>query len=385
MKRIVLTFAILFAASVGWCADAVTVLDSVGNPLGKLPVVPRGDETLVPVGFLARIAAWPADQMEGHCVFTVPGGSVALRRGNPFARSNRNFVQLRALPEEWDGSLWVPLRSLPDLFPGLLSLDTRYNLIRVYSIKPAPSPRDSTGVLPSGGESRWRLRRVIIDPGHGGKDPGAKGLNGLVEKEVALDIARRLQILLESRSIAADLTRSHDEFLSLHDRTRFANERQGDLFVSIHCNSARDSSIRGTESYFLKPARTRQAVDAAMRENSVVKLEDNTGTYQDLTEENYILLTMATSQYLKDSELWAVQTLRELRSGGGLEARGVDQAGFYVLMGASMPAVLVECGYLSSPDDAWVLASDRGRQKIADALLASILKLKQSMEASASR
>ncbi|MBU1983249.1 N-acetylmuramoyl-L-alanine amidase, partial [bacterium] len=345
----------------------------------------RGDEQLMPLNTLAHKAEWVLEMTRDAYIVTYPAGSVTFRRGNPFVGVEGGFVQLRLSPQEWDGALWFPLSDLTAVFGPDVMHDPRKNLIEIRTAYMEPSAPE---VPPAGLEEatpQWTLQTVIVDPGHGGKDPGATGLHGLKEKQISLDVALKLARMLEGRGIAARLTRVDDRFVSLRERARFANDERGDLFVSIHCNSNPDSTIRGVETYFLKPARTERAMRAAMRENSVVRLENGGTDYPELTEENFILLTMATSQYLKDSEAWAAHLLKETSQTSGSEPRGVDQAGFYVLMGVSMPSVLVECGYLTNPEDAAVLDSDQGRQKVAMGIMNSIMAMKNSMEMSASR
>ena len=376
---------VLLAAPAAWCVDAIALSDTSGQALGILPVVAQGDERLVPLASLVRAANWTLDQEASVHRVTSPSGCAELQAGNPFAKLPNGFVQLRMAPSEWDGSLWVPVVNLRDLFGSEVEVDLRRGGMRVH-VLPVPEPVvEAEPVSPDTTVQQWTLNTVIVDPGHGGKDPGCVGPQGLEEKTVTLDIARRLASLLRSRGLQVKLTRNSDEFVPLHTRTSYANQCRGDLFLSIHCNSWRDPQVRGVQTYFLKPARSERAVDAALRENSVVKLEDGSVPYQDLTEENYILLTMAISQYIRDSEQWAGQVLHEAAQATETESRGVDQAGFYVLMGATMPAVLVECGYLSNPDDAAFLTSDSGRQEMAEALCNSIMKVKQTLEANASR
>ncbi len=384
MRVFILAILIVSCTVTMALADSYVLTDANGGPLGRLPYMPRGDEGIVPLSMLAKKAGWDISEQGKDIVVHSPGYSVTVRRGNPFAISNGRFVQLKLLPEEWDGSVWLPANDLTSLFGDAVSRDaiTGSMQIRVSTASekeglPATSPQKSS--------KSWTLKQVIIDAGHGGKDPGAKGLYDLEEKTVTLDIAKRLAGMLKDEGIASRMTRTEDRFLELHERTKFANENQGDLFVSIHCNSFHNPNVGGFETYFLKPAKSERAVEAATRENSVVKLESGSGEYQDLTEENHILLTMATSQYMKDSEVWAANAIKHLGEKTGLEVRGVDQAGFYVLMGASMPAILVECGYLSNPDDAKLLATERGRQQIAVALLESVKKMKVQLESSASR
>lgn len=379
MRLRILIAWVLFAVSTAWSAEPISLVDSTGRLLGMLPVTPRGNERVVPLYTLAKAAAWDLTSANGEHTVQWPGHTVSLRRGNPFAATDHGHVQLRLAPEEWDGSLWIPLSNLRDLFDDDTELNLRQTVLKMR-IAPRPPEHDNVAQSPA-----WTLQTVILDPGHGGKDPGCLGLMELEEKAVTLDIARRLAALLKANGLNVHLTRSDDRFVSLRERTRFANDMRGDLFLSIHCDSYDKPDVRGVETYFLKPARTKRAVEAALRENSVVKLEENAERYQDLTEQNYILLTMATSQYIKDSEAWAAHALGALAAASGSVSRGVDQAGFYVLMGAAMPAVLVECGYLSNSDDALLLATEHGRQKIAEGLSHSVELIKQQLEASASR
>ena len=354
----------------------MSLVDVRGDTVGRVPFMDRGQERMIPLGMVSEKAGWQFEQFGDKFVFMLPDWAVTLHRGNSFAAVNDRFVQLSMAPEEWDGSVWIPASNLIHLFDDRAIADLSTGTITVYRLNHTPSVNTA---------EPWQLGTVIIDAGHGGKDPGAAGLFGLVEKTVTLDISRRLARQLENHGIKVAMTRDQDVFLPLHDRTSLANSQRGDLFLSIHCNSLKSPSPQGIETYFLKPARTERAVEAALRENEVVKLEEDVNSYQDLNENNFILLTMATSQYMKDSELWASLAQHEVSENTQLVARGVDQAGFYVLMGASMPAVLFECGYLSNPEDAKLLSSERGRQKIAEGLAESILKIKVALEASASR
>lgn len=384
---IFLLLACCFTAS--YAIDTVLLTDESGSPLGNLPFLKRGEEQLIPSALLTRKANWQREREANEEIITAPGSITVLRRGNPFAQVNDSHVQLRVAPEEWDGSLWLPLSGLPAIFPGDLTYSTETNTLQVKLGKPVEEeaepeakPEKKTKI---GSTEQWKLGTVIIDPGHGGKDPGATGLYDLVEKNVTLDIAKRIARELEQSGIDVKLTRDADRFMALKDRTEFANANKGDLFVSIHANSFRDASIGGFECYFLSPARTERAVEVASKENAVVELESSDHEYQELTEANHILLTMATAQYMKDSETWASLTLDETRENTGLSVRGLDQAGFYVLMGASMPAILVECGFLTNPADARTLSAENGRQRMSESIASAILKMKRNMETTASR
>jgi N-acetylmuramoyl-L-alanine amidase len=228
-------------------------------------------------------------------------------------------------------------------------------------------------------QQKWTLDCIVIDPGHGGKDPGAVGLTGLQEKEVTLDVALRLQKLLEKTpGLKVILTRKDDRFAGLNQRTRLANQKGGKLFVSIHCNSLPNgATASGFETYFLKPARNEKAMEVALRENAVIKYEETSNEYQELNDENYILLAMAQSEFVRESEALAGIVQAKMRMNTGLKDRGVDQAGFYVLVNASMPAILVETAFISIRREEKLLRTKKFRQQVAQALYDSIVEFQR--------
>ena len=221
---------------------------------------------------------------------------------------------------------------------------------------------------------------VVLDAGHGGKDPGAVGKYGTKEKDVVLDIAKRAGKLLEKSGIKVFYTRDEDVFVPLLDRTKMANETNGKLFVSIHANANKNRKIQGFETYLLRPGKSEDAIEVASRENSVINLEEFTDQYEDLTGEALIMATMAQSMFMKESEDLASIIQMELDKRLNTPNRGVKQAGFYVLIGASMPNVLVEVGFLSNPSEEKKLKQDRHKQQIAEALYQAIKHFKQTRE-----
>ena len=230
-------------------------------------------------------------------------------------------------------------------------------------------------------KDRWRLDRVVLDAGHGGKDPGAIGKYGTREKDVVLDITKRLGRLIEkSTSIKVVYTRDEDVFIPLMDRTKIANDANGKLFVSIHANANKNRKIQGFETYLLRPGKSQDAIEVASRENSVIELEDFKDQYADLTGENLIMATMAQSMFMKESEDLAAIIQMELDKKLTTPNRGVKQAGFYVLIGASMPNALVEVGFLSNPHEEKLLKQSKYKQSIAEAIFAGIKHFKYSRE-----
>jgi len=229
---------------------------------------------------------------------------------------------------------------------------------------------------------RWRLDTVVLDAGHGGKDPGTIGHRGTKEKDIALDITKRVGMLLEKNTkLKVIYTRDEDVFIPLWKRTKIANEANGKIFVSIHLNSSPNRSVSGAETYLLRPGKTEDAIEVASRENGVIKLEDQTGDqYKNLAGENLIMATMAQSMFMKESEDLAAMIQEEIRKKVKSKNRGVKQAGFYVLVGASMPNVLVEAGYLTNPTEEKNLRKAAYRQQLAEAIYRAIVKFRYSRE-----
>jgi len=165
-------------------------------------------------------------------------------------------------------------------------------------------------------------------------------------------------------------------------RGKIANENNGKLFISIHCNSTpkKPSNANGFEVYLLRPGRTKEAISIAEFENSVIQFEENPNRYEKLTDENFILVSMAHSSYMKYSERFAEYLHKEFDQHPTLSSRGVKQAGFYVLVGASMPSVLIESGFLSNTNDAKHLSTSTGQQKFAEYVFNGIKKYRESYE-----
>ena len=234
--------------------------------------------------------------------------------------------------------------------------------------------------------ARWILNKVIIDPGHGGKDPGAIGPGKTKEKQITLQVAKRLKAVLERRlRISTMLTREKDTFVSLGQRARMAIETQGKLFVSLHCNASRKRESRGSEVYFLSDAKTKEAAEVARRENAAVLFEgDGSSLEGDLGDEIMnIRFGMLSSTFLRESQEMAALIGSEISSSfRDLEDRGVKQADFYVMRGTmgAMPSVLVEIGFISNPSEEKRLRKGVFQQEMAEAIGRGIAKFKRRYE-----
>lgn len=250
---------------------------------------------------------------------------------------------------QYKGKVLLPVTFLTELLPAVMPERVIY---RSGSLVADP-PVDNS------------IRRIVLDPGHGGKDPGAIGYSKRdFEKDVALSVAKQVKALLEKElDVEVLLTRSNDTFVSLQSRTDFANEHEADLFISMHCNAHRNSKVKGIEVFYLSTAKTDEARAVESLENSVVyDYEGGTEAVQKYNDLALILADMAQSEHLEESYQMAMKLQANLVDATKGRNRGVKQANFYVLRGAFMPAVLIEMGFLTNPDEEKKLIS-RSHQK----------------------
>ncbi len=229
-------------------------------------------------------------------------------------------------------------------------------------------------------QEKWRINTIIIDPGHGGRDPGTIGQSGVKEKDVVLGIAKRLKRLLSRKmKVKVLMTRDDDKYISLKERTQFANKNNGKLFISIHANWNRNSSVTGAATYFLGLAKTDEALEISQRENAVIHYDDG-DAQGELNDEQIILASMAQNSYNKESQDFAAMIQQEIGAHTKLRDRGIKQAGFYVMVGASMPNVLIETGFMSNKHEERMIKSAKVQNKIADAIYRSVKKFKEKYE-----
>jgi N-acetylmuramoyl-L-alanine amidase len=246
----------------------------------------------------------------------------------------------------------------------------------------APSAPNRTAV---GGFSIARqlglgISRIVIDPGHGGHDPGAQS-RGVNEAELTLDIALRLEALLQKEpGLEVVLTRRTDVYIPLEERTAIANREGADLFLSIHANTSRNTSARGVETYFLSFAGSPDAEAVAARENSA-----HAGEMHKLPD---IVRAITLNNKLDESRDFAGMVQESLvtrlrRSSKSIQNRGVKKAPFVVLIGAEMPSVLAEVSFMSNRQELQLLKTTVYKQRIAEALHAAVMRYRRSLKGSA--
>lgn len=350
--------AVTPAVDRGYAALPVSALVSLGAEVG-----PLGDEVAVRLG----------------------GRELRFRPGSPLFADGGELRRLDHPVYLEDGVTWVPTQFFVEHLPALgVEVDAaRRTVRRVRTAANAPSapapeeprsdaaPRRAPPPAPSPAPAK---KLVVIDAGHGGVDPGARGPGGTREKTVALAVARRLaEILRGDPQYEVRMTRDRDTLIALRDRARLANgwrkEGQPALFMSIHLNANPSRSARGFETYFLSEAKTADAKRVEEMENAAQQYEDDGGKPDPL---GFILRDLRQNKYLRDSNDWAAMIQRELGAVHPGPDRGVKQAGFYVLNGAFMPAVLVEIGFISNPQEERMLASASQQQLIAERLARSV-------------
>jgi N-acetylmuramoyl-L-alanine amidase len=255
--------------------------------------------------------------------------------------------------------------------------DTSPSASRPAAPSPAPPAANADGKFSLARQLGLGVSRIVIDAGHGGHDPGAKA-NGLSESELTLDVALRVQKLLEKEpGVEVVMTRATDVFIPLEDRTRIANREGADLFLSIHANASRNTKARGVETYFLNFASNPDAEAVAARENA--------GSGQSMRKLPDIVRAIALNNKIDESRDFAEMVQRSMvrrlsSSNKVVRNIGVKQAPFVVLIGASMPSVLAEISFVTNKQDAALLKTGAYRQQIAEALLDAVVRYQQSLK-----
>jgi N-acetylmuramoyl-L-alanine amidase len=381
--RWILLAMLLPAAAVAQAPAVSLHVEGVGEPVAVAPAMHRG---------YAAYPAWTLRTLGARVENTGRGVSVVFGAdtlhfdaGSPFFTGRGRVWQL-VEPAYRDGGIvhlphdffadWLP-QAYPDRVAydrGRLSL--RGAAARAVAV-PTPPARGEPATTPAREEPVGRPVRgpvIVIDPGHGGVDAGRIGPGGLKEKDVVLDVSRRLSAVLTARGYDVRMTRTTDTLINLAHRPKMANEWRGNrpgLFLSIHANGVSDGRVRGFETFFLSEARTEDERRVAEMENAAIAYE-TTDRVVGTSDLDFILNNLRNDYYIRASHTLAglVQdTFDSFHTGAN---RGVKQAGFRVLIGAFMPAVLIELGFLSNPSEERLLGTDafqaRAAAAIADAV-----------------
>tara|TARA_B100000482_G_scaffold169894_1_gene135987 strand:+ start:1255 stop:2406 length:1152 start_codon:yes stop_codon:yes gene_type:complete len=312
-------------------------------------------------------------------IFYIDDKKIKITNQIAFIMIDDNLFQLSSKVVKQNNSYYVPTDSFLNIVNNLsnnISINRSANGIRLSTIPDTPLKTVKVDIRNE--KEKWQFRTIVIDAGHGGKDPGAVGYRGTKEKDIALDVAKRLEKKLsKNMKVKIVMTRDEDIFLRLSERTKIANENNGSLFISIHTNAAEDRRASGFETFLIGQNKNEAAVRVAARENAVLELEGSTG--KKLTDEDLIKATIAQSAFASKSELFASLVQKEIKKRVQSKDRGVKQAGFYVLMGASMPNVLVELGFISNPSEEKKLRSPQYRDQLATAIYRAVEQYQKTL------
>ena len=392
MIRLVLTACVLAALVVPARAGGDTAGDRVDLRRVSFDQSTDGSSLVARMHTSARVRAYSVDQDGGTVELVLYRARLAPSLERAAARMPvRSYrteaggdrvtvrfeidpsVNVRAYPDRESADLLLSFSAAPR--PRAMAWGGGRARRPVRPIEPAPvaaipTPTASDAVLPappqsgalqadlSSSAAHWRLDTIVLDAGHGGRDAGGVGI-GTTDRDVAFAVVRRLGPMIERElGVKVVYTRSTDTFVELRERGRIANRSGGKLFISVHGNAG-PASARGTETFFLAPRGSASARDVMERENSVIQLESDPSFYDGYTSGGDILASLAMSAYQEESQHLARLIEGEFQA-SGRHSRGVKQNNFAVLWGASMPAVLVEVGFVTNPDEARFLSSSDG-------------------------
>ena len=312
-------------------------------------------------------------------IFYIDDKKIKITNQIAFVMIDDNLFQLSSKTVKQNKDYYVPAESFLSIINSLstsisISLNTnQINLERIVEI-----PKKTVKVDLKSEKEKWEFKTIVIDAGHGGKDPGAVGYRGTKEKDIALDVAKRLEKKIsKNMDVKVVMTRDEDVFLRLSERTKIANENNGSLFISIHTNAAEDRRASGFETFLIGLNKNEYAAKVAARENAVLELEGKSG--QELTGEDLIQATIAQAAFASSSETFADMVQKEIKKRVQSRDRGVKQAGFVVLARASMPNVLVELGFISNPAEEKKLRSPQYRDQLATAIYRAVQQYEKTL------
>jgi N-acetylmuramoyl-L-alanine amidase len=314
-----------------------------------------------------------------YAIAKEPAGTYTIRFKNPIRPpfADQSFEDPHVAKATFKGNDLIIQLTSPDVVGDAYRLENPFRIVIDFRKVAAPVP----GVMPPPSVPHLTeqpgIRTIVIDPGHGGKEVGAIGPNGLQEKEATLTVARKLAAALTAKLNArVILTREDDTVVSLDQRTAIANQYKADLFLSVHMNAAMVKGAHGSETYFLSlEASDELARKAAEVENAAAKTPAAQGS--DL---KFILWDLAQQEYLNESSKFAQDIQEEMNKATGVQNRGVKQAPFKVLVGATMPAALVEVAFISNPEEESKLQSDAFQNTVVDALTRAVERYKTEYE-----
>ena len=320
-----------------------------------------------------------------------PKDTIKFAIGIPYMSRNSRTTQLSQAPELDNGHIWLAENDARKISSNVKAVvvETPNTAAKQADAKPAESkPATPVVVKPTPPKAEIagsrEVRTIVIDPGHGGKDPGAQGKKAN-EKDIVLAVAKLLRKNLADEGFNVKLTRSKDVFIELGQRANLANQWDGDLFISLHCNAIdaseeRKRIIQGYQFYVLRAPESEEDKAIARRENAVATLYGEKNTKDELSPLEWFKLEARLEQYKQTSYLFTEKLLDSFEDGKIKKMNtGVGGAGFMVLVGAMMPAVLIELGFISNEEDENYMITAKGQQDLAERIAEAVCKYKDAV------
>ncbi len=362
-----------------WDRDRKVIrIDSEFFNITDLVFSPKANGLLVEI-FVNEPMEYEIYLSEGNWMnITIPKGKINRRK--ILTRKDRSFVyDMQA--EQFEQTAQVSFRFRKKIERFTHRFQPNPGRIQISLVDTVISQVTTRDPLDFGPDNK--IDKIIIDAGHGGKDFGAVGHGKTQEKKIVIDIAKRLAKLIRKDKIfEVVMTREKDDFVSLEDRTKIANDANGDIFVSIHANASPKRAVRGFQVFFLAPALNDESRALAQLENAAFLSEMNAFRMHQKDDLSYILSDMIQTEFQAESADLAKMIDMEFRKniGKNTRARGIDQAGFYVLNGVYMPSILVETAFITNKEDEELLNDKDYRQKVAEAVYEGLKRFKSKYE-----
>ena len=357
-KKVTILF-LLISLTLSGCASQYGVIRTPKIPLYN-QTISFGSVEYIPILRYCEYydVDWDWDLVAQRIELKKDNQKLVLRPDSKLALLDGNPVEFNEKVEYKNGTAYIPVSA------------AIYISKRLFELEGKPIP--SRGV--------HNIRTVVIDPGHGGKDPGAIGRYGGKEKNIVLDVSKRLKNKLKKKGLNVYLTRERDTFIPLKKRPRIAKSKNADLFISIHANASRRSRAKGFEVYYLSEATDDNARALAASENASLKFENGNGENNNTSSNDPTVWDLKLTEQRRQSKGLAYYICNIASDNLNMKKRGVKGARFAVLRGAESPAILVEIGFLSNRREESQLKTSSFRDKIASAIAESIVAYKREYE-----
>ncbi|MCU0609571.1 MAG: N-acetylmuramoyl-L-alanine amidase [Chitinispirillaceae bacterium] len=367
-------------------ADITVITSATGETHRVVTIMSEKSELAdLPAMTLAFGFTWKWNSGAQQLTCEKPASRLVFTRDIACYLSSGTLLPLFAAPVRIGPTLYLPVDQLISLCARESGRTCQWDsAAKTVTIAAAAVTRAPESIIDMQAQS---IKTIVIDPGHGGRDPGAIGSAGIREKDVVLEIALALQKAFSAhKGLRVLLTRDRDVFIPLAQRTRMANEWKADLFISIHANAVpgnkkKKETISGHKVYFLSQAKNEEDKLAAMRENAVIELEDRQDAYGGLQN---VLNDLAGNEYLRESQELCILLDRQfessLSSRISRQDRGIGQANFWVLNGAYMPSILIETGFISNRNEERLLAEKSFQKSMALAISMAVIRFKEKFE-----